>query len=365
MMDLELFEPLPDLKKAREIWLRFRGNQSYFLSWGWMENWIRSLPDSARVRFAVLRESDRPRLAFFMGENGYSRNGMFRGKGYYLNATGKEAYDGLCIEYNAMAAAADIDFREVLDLMPGRWDEFFLPGLDPGGYPGRQIFGDLSPYRVVIEREEPAPFVDLEKVRKRGDYLSLLSASTRSQIRRSYRNLSASGRVSLHIPGHPEEAVEIYDEMVRLHQSAWISRGWPGHFASSYNYGFHLNLIRTRFPLGEIQLLRIAAGDVTIGCLYNFVWDGKVYYYQGGINYEADPNSSPGLVCHAEAVQFNAALGYSVYDFMAGKTRYKSSLATDENRIVWARVQKQRIRFAIETQLRAMKYRIQPPLNPS
>jgi hypothetical protein len=47
------FELIPvggNLKRIREIWesLEENANTSYFLSWGWIENWITSLPDHAK-----------------------------------------------------------------------------------------------------------------------------------------------------------------------------------------------------------------------------------------------------------------------------------------------------------------------------
>jgi ankyrin repeat protein len=46
-------------------------------------------------------------------------------------------------------------------------------------------------------------------------------------------------------------------------------------------------------------------------------------------------------------------LGHAIYDLLGGDARYKQSLATDESRLVWGRVQKRRPQFALEDLARA------------
>jgi len=48
---LELIPVGEDLKQIRQIWecLEKNSNTSYFLSWGWVENWIASLPDHVKL----------------------------------------------------------------------------------------------------------------------------------------------------------------------------------------------------------------------------------------------------------------------------------------------------------------------------
>jgi len=62
-------------------------------------------------------------------------------------------------------------------------------------------------------------------------------------------------------------------------------------------------------------------------------------------------------VCHAAAIDHAAASGLAVYDFLGGDMRYKKSLATDENTLVWARVQRRRLRFFVEDRVRDWRKR--------
>ena len=79
---------------------------------------------------------------------------------------------------------------------------------------------------------------------------------------------------------------------------------------------------------------------------------GRVLFYQSGFAAFDDPRIKPGYVCHAAAIEHAAAAGHAIYDFLGGDGRYKQSLATDETQLAWVRVQRPRLRFAIEDRLR-------------
>ncbi|MFB3926305.1 MAG: GNAT family N-acetyltransferase [Syntrophales bacterium] len=355
-MNLQAFDIHTDPHKTEAIWNGLCSQQRipYFLSWGWIENWISSIGKAGKIKLAYLSENNRPLLGFFLGENRIYRNRLFSSRGYFLNTTGIPRYDALCIEYNAIPCADPVNcsLRELLDLIPGQWDELYLPGMDSEAFPGRHLNESVRPYKVIIEKIDSSPYVDLSAVRKSdGGYFSLLSSNTRAQVRRSYRELGSKAPVVMTAAGDLAGALKIYEKMVYLHQKNWQAKGEPGAFASDFFYRFHRNLIRKRFKYGEIQLLEISSGGEAIGCLYNFVFRGKVYFYQSGFNYEIDRRLKPGYVCHAEAIKYNAEQGHSIYDFLAGSAQYKSSMATSEKNLIWARIQKPLAKFWLEKTL--------------
>lgn len=364
-MKFEIIDPTADLDAVRKIWTNLNRGHSYFLSWGWIENWIAHLPDGVRLHFAFRKKNETPVMAFFFGEKKTGLKMIIRSRCYYLNATGHVLPDSLCLEYNAFACAKPLeyDLKEVLDHIPGKWEEIYLPALNVNLFPGNRLKAELiSPYQLHIEREESSPFVDLEKIRSKGDYFSLLSANTRAQVRRTYRFAVSRGQITTTVAADVDSALEIYDQMVALHQKTWINRGEPGAFSSKFFYNFHRDLVKKRFVAGEIQLIRVSLGGVVLGCLYNFVMDGHVFYYQGGVNYETDPQIKPGIICHVEAIHYNAARGRQVYDFLGGSSRYKSSLSTDKNRMIWAKIRKKRFKFSLEERLRLIKQQVEPTL---
>jgi CelD/BcsL family acetyltransferase involved in cellulose biosynthesis len=151
-----------------------------------------------------------------------------------------------------------------------------------------------------------------------------------------------------------------------LHRARWDSRTSPSTFCSAFSMDFHNRLIERTLALGSLQLLRLCAGDHIVGLLYNFVYAGKVYFYQSGIDYRtSQSNESPGLLLHARAIDFNAGLGHELYDFLAGDSQYKRSLAKHSNDLSWATVQAPRIRLRLESSLkrhyRRLRYRALEP----
>lgn len=97
------------------------------------------------------------------------------------------------------------------------------------------------------------------------------------------------------------------------------------------------------------------ARNRTVGCVYSFVYRGRVLCYQTGCASYDDPNIKPGFVCHAAAVGNAASRGDLVYDFLGGDSRYKQSLATSSTPLRWLRVQRPLVRFAPADQLREWK----------
>ena len=196
----------------------------------------------------------------------------------------------------------------------------------------------------MIDRKVPVHHVDLSRAREKG-YLALLSGQTRSQVKRAQRE---AGDVTIEIAPDARTAIDIYSELVSLHTAQWRAKGKPGAFADPWFDRFHRRLIAERFGAGEIQLVRVRSQAGSIGCLYNFVHDGRVLQYQSGFQTFANEKLKPGFVCHAAAIEHATAAGHAIYDFLAGDQRYKKQLATDATVMTWARVQRRRLRFLVE-----------------
>ncbi len=391
-MKLELIHAARNLERIREIWegLEAADNPSYFLSWGWIGNWVSSLPDHAKPMLMVFSEQEEPFFAFFFGkidmagsnflarrkhsgkvtdrhidEVMFCGRHLFGRRAFFINATGDWEYDRIHIEYNGFLHKPDtfFDFDDILKSIPDSWDEIYLQGFDTSRLPELTALQGRHRCLVVVDRQMLAPYVDLKNIRQQGrDYLSFLSANTRAQIKKSYRACA-------HLPLHLEVArdlsgaLDIYDELVTLHEQTWAKRRQEGAFSTEYLYRFHNNLIQKRFDQGEIQLIRVKCGEDTAGCLYNFVYRKKVYFYQSGLNYNLcnlHRQFKPGYICHLEAIKHNLASGCDTYDFMCGGERYKMSLATHHNRLLWMRLQKPLWKFRIERLLKKINKKLRP-----
>jgi len=68
---------------------------SYFLSQGWLENWIATLPDDVTLHLAVLSQNKVPVAAFFLGQFHVVRKRVFGSRGVVVIAAGIAEYDSL------------------------------------------------------------------------------------------------------------------------------------------------------------------------------------------------------------------------------------------------------------------------------
>jgi CelD/BcsL family acetyltransferase involved in cellulose biosynthesis len=185
----------------------------------------------------------------------------------------------------------------------------------------------------VLVRTQPATsyMVDLDQARAaQGGYLSMLSANTRSQIRRSVAAYQALGPLSVTQAGTVDEAKAFLCRLKVLHELTWSGRGVLSGFANDPTaQRFHDGIVEQGLAAGEVQILRLNAGDTELGYLYNLVHRGRVIFYQSGFNYGLlDKHDRPGVVCHWLAIEHNLGAGHQLYDFAAGDYRYKQSLST-------------------------------------
>jgi hypothetical protein len=349
-----------DLAAVEPVWrsLAARANATYFQSWGWVGTWLQSLPPRRRVRLGIVKDAEGPVGAFFLGSALRRRHGLLLSRARYVNETGDDVIDELCLEYNSLLCAPTVRprLRQLLDQIPGSWDELYLSALDTSRFPGNALGEVVGPYCVQVRRTTPSYFVDLEAVRARGDYISLVGHKTRAHLRRTYRVYEADGPIVTEVATDLPSALSIYRELVELHQAHWMRRGMPGAFGTAYFRDFHERLLRERFGAGEIQLLRVRVAGRTVGCIYGFVHEGALYQYQTGMVYEEDRRDRrPGFLCNAEAIKHNAALGLRCYDFLGGTQEYKKQLSTGEHELAWVRVQKPRARFWLERRAIALR----------
>ncbi len=356
-----------DLAELGRQWidLQSRATHSFFTSWGWMRCWLSNLPEQIRPMVLMARRDDHVVGLAVLGRRSQRRRKIVRFDGLFLNETGDEDVDHLTIEHNGILADSSDEIgihrecvRFLLDESP-EWDEVSFSGVDASNVMNSVLSEPPAGVQRRVAKESPCISVNLSKLREsNAEYLSVLSGNTRQQIRRAMRLYEESGTLSVDVASTMTDAAEFFDELKSLHQAYWTAKGQPGAFGSEFCDRFHRTLIADRFPHGEIQLLRIRAGEHVLGMLYHFLYQGRVYCYQSGFTYDNDSRRKPGLVSHALAIRYNQEQGAAVYDFLAGDSQYKSSLGTDTEPMNWIVWQRSRWQFQIEDLLRITRQKI-------
>lgn len=359
------FKSIPPLDDVETLWLDLEQHSdgSVFQSWAWIGCWLRHLPSVVAPRLmSVSIGPEVVGLGVFVPRR-ERRHGLLHVHGLHLNETGDIRMDPINIEYNGLLVDSRVGNAPIvrhslihLAERENEWDELYLSGLDAKTTESWMESAREIGLGIRLRAKKRCDYVDLDGVRRRGgDYLGLLSRNTRHQIRRAMRIYEAHGPIAVAAARSATDGLDILDELKKLHQGYWIRRGHPGAFGCGFFEVFHRELIEKRFDAGEIQLLRISAGNKRIGCLYNLIKDGWVSAYQSGFCYESDSRLKPGLVSHFLAIKHNLAEGARIYDFMAGDSRHKRSLGTDSHDLRWLVVQRPHVGLKIENTLRAVR----------
>ncbi|HEU4388049.1 MAG TPA: GNAT family N-acetyltransferase, partial [Blastocatellia bacterium] len=149
-------------------------------------------------------------------------------------------------------------------------------------------------------------------------FLASLSRDFRKKLLRDLRAFEAEGGELLEIDA--EEAFTAhFPTLIELHQSRWRAQGEPGVFASEKFRTFHARIADRFLPKGWVKLFVMKVGGTPVAALYDFVYAGKLYYYQSGFNGEASKLASPGMLIRTLGIKSAIERGLTECDFLKGK----------------------------------------------
>ena len=353
LVTLPAWQPLEREWRALEA----RSETSFFLSWSWIGPWLACLPATVKPRLLrATRGSEVLGLAVAVDARIHELP-LPVGRAVWLNATGDSALDAITIEHNGLL----LDRRGAAETRAALWARLFEPGCGwrrvvlPNLAAAHAPAATLLPARTVLEeRVRTSWVVALERAREHAQgYLGVLSAKTRWNVQKSLRACAAIGPLQLVQAHDLAQAQAFFERMLVLHAQRWQGRGLASAFDTEFSRRFHARLLADNFARGEVQLLRLCAGEREVGYVYSFVHRQRVYFYQSGFDYELlGPRFSPGMLTLVQAIEHNARLGHAVFDLLAGVMPYKRALATDSESMVTIRVHHVERAYRLEQWLR-------------
>ncbi len=319
--------------------LETRAEGTFFQGWTWVGCCARErFPDPVLLRATA--DGRTVGLALF---NERRRLGFST---LWLGESGDPALDRIFVEHNGLLVesgrAGDLPawLRAAMRApLSGRRAGLAWPRLRRrlvlGGIGARCLAAAHAAGIVRVRAARSAPFVNLSRLEPDGnDFLEHLSRNTRQQVRRSDR---LYGALQVRRAATLDEATAFLDSLLVLHVQRLASRGRESSFAHPVAKRFLRELVGRGLPRGEVDLLRVSAGNAAIGYLLNLRRGGWVGQYQGGFDYAgAGPHQKPGLSSHHAAIRYYRAQGAAEYDFLAGADRYKLSLADAKTGLHWA-----------------------------
>ncbi len=338
-----------------EIWKNLEqcGNKSFFLSWFWIEAWLKTMQPNALL-LTVFSQNQVIATGLLVITKVHRRG--FPVTQLRLHQTGDPEEDQIWTEYNEFLI--DDSHRETLypalmqylKLYVKGWDELII-----GAVEKRQLnyFSSLD-LRQHELWQAPAYSVDLSSIKSSGkNYLETLSRNTRYQIRRAIKRLNSSSPIQMERATSVEEAGDFFNAIGPLHMQRW------GNTASGYSnpkfVGFHQTLIKQSWPAGTIDVIRFTANDKVFAYIYNFIYRDQVFFYMSGIDYVNSELSKPGLIAHALCIQHYIDSNKTCYDFLGGDSQYKRSLGSHSGTMSITAFQKHKTLFLIEAAGRTIK----------
>ncbi|MBB5987686.1 GNAT family N-acetyltransferase [Sphingobium lignivorans] len=330
-------EPLPSLDALEPRWcaLADRADASFFLGWTWMGSWLRAT--GARPDLVSVRDGAGDEIGLALLGAAREPRKLGRVRTLRLNESGDPLMDRPFIEYNAPLAARDheVDVTQALAHHLARRRDWCVLRLS-GVADDNLLVGAVPARRRILTDVSPAYGVSLAAVRGAvGDYLSLLSANTRSQIRRALRD-HGDGDFGVERAADEVMIADWLGEMARLNAGRHADNAWDAPMFRA----FAREIALAGRAAGAVDLLRVTIGGAVIGYLLNFVHGDRAMNYQSAFAEPVGPKDKPGLLTHMAAIAHYTGRGLSLYSLLAGKDRYKQSLATGAEELQWWQIER-------------------------
>lgn len=215
----------------------------------------------------------------------------------------------------------------------GRWDRLDLRYVGPDTGPAVELAKQLGGGLVetccaewLSSRVRVAPI---------DEYVAAVeSRSRRGRFRKLLRQADAAG-LELVRASSVDEALDMFDQLVRLHQGYWEGRDEPGACSSPRFREFHRRMIRHYADSDRLWLLGLRTRDGRWAALHYDIEAGDtLYYYLSGIDYAAASKLSPGNLILLHSIDQAATAGLRVLDLMVGDADFKRQLANDATTLV-------------------------------
>jgi CelD/BcsL family acetyltransferase involved in cellulose biosynthesis len=215
----------------------------------------------------------------------------------------------------------------------GVWDVFHIGDLPGYFMHAREFAAALQRaakcHRVYL-RDGYCPHAVFEVPDDFESFLSRLSGNERKNIRKTERRLTESVALRTFCVSR-EDLPFAFEELCRWHRDHWQARGelgfidkWPGAHA------FHADIAAAQADAGRLRLLRLRAGEQTIGYIYAQRFGGRLHLFQSvrapDVHWD---RFSPGRLLHCAAMRTAIDERLSQVDAMSGFYEYKRRLGAD------------------------------------
>ncbi|MBS1824074.1 MAG: GNAT family N-acetyltransferase [Acidobacteria bacterium] len=336
---------------------RCSADSSFFTTEAWVGTWMEVFGPLLDVTIAMFHAAEQLVGACLLVK-GAPRWPWKPLRSIHVNAAGESAADTTYVEFNSLVCRRG--WEEVVAqrlagyLRTQSWDELALDGFVPGAA-HEALKRAFAAYQYE-ELRHPSYYADLVQIRDSGEtFEQAMGRTSRKHLRQNLRSFRQLGELHLDCSSGQRSALTMFEELAEFNRRRWLARKRQVVFASPHFAAFHRRLIEKCGDGGEVQLMRLAAGNRALGYLYHLVYGRNVYFYQCGFDYSIDDRLSPGTVAVSRAIQYYADRGYNSYDLLSGDAGYKRRLSTHSRQLIWAAFRRPGVRTALMRMARASK----------
>ncbi|MBS2017667.1 MAG: GNAT family N-acetyltransferase [Deltaproteobacteria bacterium] len=259
-------------------------------------------------------------------------------------ASGEDEQDESCSEYLSIIAEKGREAEIVQAFVKalwsgdlGEWDELVIPGMNGDSPLPKLLEKELSErgLHVTLEHRETAPYVTLPQ--SFDAYLgTYLKGNKRSQLKKSLRALEswAGGAPIFEHVRTPAQLAEGKRILEALHRERWPE---GGVYRSAKFRAFHDLVMPRLLGIGALDVGWMTVKGQPVSAYYNLSWNGHIWHYQSGRKLDAPDDARVGVTMHALLIKRAIDEGMREYDFLAGVSQYKTSLASETRSLLTLR----------------------------
>jgi len=299
------------------------GSNGIFLTWEWMRTWWDFFQGDRQLYILVGWERDRlagiaPFMVVRRSLRGISYASLeFISSGLestpdHLDFIARDDCRQAFIESVFKYLSSSTQAWDVVSLRDMREDQALLDSLP-------SVTGRIC--HVRRPASDLCPYLPLPKTWD--EYLGSLSSQGRYAVRRKERTLAKSFAVQFSIVSEQSVLDRVMRRLEETHRLRMSEKKLDGASLDTAFWKFHAAFAKILLQRGWLFLGVLSVNDTIAACQHAFKYDGKVYYYQSGID-PAYGKYGVGAVVIANMVRTAIQEGCSEYDFLRGVEEYKS-----------------------------------------
>jgi CelD/BcsL family acetyltransferase involved in cellulose biosynthesis len=173
-------------------------------------------------------------------------------------------------------------------------------------------------WAVSMSRDDVCPIVRLPGTWE--EYLQMLEGKQRREIRRKLRRAAGQAALSWYIVSSEHDLASEVEDFLDLMAASTPDKA---AFLTPRMRNFFRQLAREAYDAGWLQLVFLEIEGRKAAAYFNFIYNNRVLVYNSGLDWQAFPKFSAGIVLTAYCIRHAIERGREMFDFMQGGERYK------------------------------------------